>query len=346
MKAYKKFISFPKIKDYKTAVQNITHAARYEGFDEEKQEVIYNTDPLPTITFTGTVKLHGTNAGVCYNNQEGFWYQSRENIITPQKDNAGFAFFTDTNKDVFKAIIEQIAIDNNISLDEFTVSVYGEWAGGSIQKGVALNELEKQFYIFGVKISKPQDPEFTSYWVDSTKYASKENKIFNVDQFTTYTMEIDFNQHKEIVNDLITITEAVEAECPTCKAFGVSGVGEGVVWRAEYKGIVYRFKVKGAKHSNNKVKKLVEVDPVKLASVNEFVDYTVTENRVDQGIQIIFGDGFIEKKKTGDFLKWIVNDIIEEEGHTLAENGLEPKDVTKSLSNKARIMLFKRYEDQ
>ena len=45
----------------------------------------------------------------------------------------------------------------------------------------------------------------------------------------------------------------------------------------------------------------------------------------------------------GDFIRWIVNDIISEEIDTMSSNGLEPKDVNKYISNKSREMFFKVY---
>lgn len=702
----KKHISFPDIKDFKTALNNITHMTRFRGLDESGK-CIYDDTPLPTITFKGTVKLHGTNAGVCFNEESGIWFQAREDIIAVQKDNAGFAFFASTHSDAFMKIIRQIADDNGIDLNVCTISVYGEWAGcfsyntpillsdgssiligklvngklpvevmtynkhtgriepklvtgwhrngrtndwlkltmkrrkrggrgtsiictpnhviftnsggelcerparelkvgdkvwvkcnvlnytlkeflkgtllgdgsfsskreitishsnddqpfyntfiesifsgisssrdiisgyganmrqhsihafpevedlydelhktdashklptfeylntlspialaawymddgslskhteenrqdkacfhvegfgdasveviaawlnsrgfecntiinsrgrleirltahgtnillyqispymlpefnyklpvylhdipkiewwkhivgeydsnilsteiesispyihdneydteryditvdgnsnyfangvlvhnSGIQKGVAINELPKTFYLFGVKISKPQDEDFRAYWVDSTKYIDIDNRIYNVDQFPTYTLDIDFDKPNIAAEKLTEITMAVEAECPTGKALGVSGIGEGVVWRGEYKGTTIRFKVKGPKHSVVKAKKVVEVDPVKLANITEFVDRTVTENRVEQAIQMTCSEP-LDKSMLGPFLKWLVNDIIKEESHVLSENGLEPKDVTNYLSTRGREMFIRIYE--
>lgn len=340
----KKFISFPKIGDLKSAVRDLIHQARFVGLDENGQP-IYSHDVLPTLTFKGTVKLHGTNASVCYNTESGFWVQSRNNIITVDHDNAGFAFFAESHKDAYMAIINQIAEDHKIDLNEFTIALFGEWAGKGIQKSVAVAELDKAFYIFGVKIAKPQDPEFTSYWVDSTPYSDVDNSLFNVDMYKTYTVDIDLNNPKLAVNQMIDLVLEVEGECPISKARGVSGIGEGIVWRTTYKGAVYRFKTKGEKHSVTKVKKLVQVDSEKLQSVADFVSYAVTQNRVDQGIKEICGDAGPDRAKTGPFLSWIVKDILDEELTTLADNNLEPKDVNKALSTAARNMFFKACDE-
>jgi hypothetical protein len=147
-----------------------------------------------------------------------------------------------------------------------------------------------------------------------------------------------------IQNKLGEITEAVEKECPVAKAFGFSGVGEGVVWSVEYKGINYRFKVKGEKHSVSKVKTLAAVDTEKLNSIAEFVGYAVTENRFNQAIEKVFGDRTkMDIKQMGDLIKWMVNDILKEELDTMSANGLEPKDVNKYISAKTREMFLVAY---
>ena len=45
-------------------------------------------------------------------------------------------------------------------------------------------------------------------------------------------------------------------------------------------------------------------------------------------------------KRTGDLLRWLVNDIMKEELDVMIENGLEPKEVNPKISQKARTMFF------
>jgi hypothetical protein len=314
---------------------------QFQGLDENDNPIVDRNAKMPVITFTGTVKLHGTNASVCYNSQEGMWYQSRKNVITPANDNAGFAFFAESNKSSFYNIIGKIKTDNDIDPNEFTISLYGEWAGKKIQKGVAISELDKAFYIFGVKISKPQDPEFNAYWIDSSSLRDVDARIFNVNDFRSYSIDVDFNMPQLSQNKFTEITEEVEKECPIAKASGILGVGEGVVWVAKYEDSIYRFKVKGEKHSVTKVKTLVSVDVEKLASINDFIEYSVTENRFNQAIENVYGEDDLDIEKLGDFIRWFINDITSEEMDTMVKNNLEPKDVNKYISNKVREMFFK-----
>lgn len=79
----------------------------------------------------------------------------------------------------------------------------------------------------------------------------------------------------------------------------------------------------------------------KLNSIKEFVDYAVTESRFNQAIEKVFGTKEnMDVKKMGDFIRWIVNDVLKEEMDTMVKNGIEPKDVNKYISAKAREMFF------
>jgi hypothetical protein len=338
----KKHISYPKIAQFRNVVSNINREITFTGLDEDGNAIYDTSIKKPTLTFKGTVKLHGTNSSVCYNSENGFWIQSRKNIITVEKDNAGFAFFVESHKKEFQKLIDTIIVENNIDTEKFTISIYGEWAGKGIQKGVGISKLDKAFYVFGVKVSKPQDEEFNAYWIDSSNVRNTECRIFNVEDYETYSIDVDFNMPQLAQNKFSEITEKVENECPISKAFGIdNGLGEGVVWSVAYKDSVHRFKVKGDKHSVTKVKKLASVDVEKLKTIQEFISYSVTENRFNQAIENVFGEEDLDIKKMGDLIRWFVKDVASEEMDTMVENGLEPKDVNKYISTKVREMFFK-----
>jgi len=344
----KKMIKFPSIEQFRTVVSNVNRHFNFVGLDENGEAIYDPTLPKPTITFKGTVKIHGTNAAVSYNAKE-LWAQSRENIITPEKDNAGFAFFVESNKEAFYELFAQV-MDKTIPWPDpykNTITIYGEWAGGNIQKGVGVCNLPKSFFIFGVKITPHTETEEElkanpAYWVDYTYLRAPEHNIYNIDDYPTYSIDIDFNMPQLVQNQLSELTVKVEEECPVAKAFGYSGIGEGIVWTAEFKGNVHRFKVKGEKHSSSKVKTLAAVDVEKLNSIKEFVDYAVSESRFNQALENIFPNNEpIDVKKMGDVIRWVVNDVIKEEMDTLVENQLEPKEINKYISSKVREMFFK-----
>lgn len=292
--------------------------------------------------FANGILVHNSNGGVSIDKSGDIWAQSRSDIITIENDNAGFAFFVETKKEVFREIFSHIDF-NGYDI----ITIFGEWCGGNIQKGVAINGLPKMFVIFDIKRSyetEEQGDNLYSTEEEISLYRSTDNNIYNIYDYETYTLEIDFNNPSESQNKLIELTNEVEKECPVGKAFGNEGIGEGIVWcYQDENGVKYRFKVKGEKHSSSKVKTLATVDTEKLNSIKEFVEYAVTENRLNQGLEKVFGiNGQLDITKTGEFLKWVVSDVIKEELDTLADNGLVPKDVTSAISVKGRSWLLEK----
>ena len=344
----KKHIKFPSIEQFRTVVSNVNRHFNFVGLDENGDAIYDPTLPKPIITFKGTVKLHGTNAGVSYNALSGMWAQSRENIITPQHDNAGFAFFAYSNETELLRLFFDVAAKEDIDLHKNTISIYGEWVGKGIQKGVGITNLPKSFFIFGVKVTPHTETEEElranpAYWVDSFYLRDNDKGIYNIEDYTTYSIDIDFNMPQLVQNDLSELTIAVEEECPVAKSFGFPNtIGEGIVFSSDYKGVAYKFKSKGEKHSSSKVKTLASVDVEKLESIQKFVEYAVTENRFNQAIENVFPNQEpIDVKKMGDVIRWVVNDVLKEEMDTMVENKIEPKDVNKYISSKVREMFFK-----
>jgi len=350
----KKMIKFPSIEQFRTVVTNINRHYNYVGLDENGDAIYDHTLPKPTLTFKGTVKLHGTNAAVCYNKDGGFWVQSRENIITVEKDNAGFAFFAQSNLGSFMALMNIVHHTERIDNINNTVTIYGEWCGGNIQKGVGITNLPKSFFIFGVKITPHTETEEElkanpAYWVDYSYLKAPDVKIYNINDFPTYSIDIDFNMPALVQNQLSELTIAVEEECPVAKAFGFSGIGEGIVWSTEVKGIVHRFKCKGELHAGkSKVTTLKPVDDVKLNKIINVVNQVTPVWRMEQMLSETFdliNGGEIDIKQLGSYIKAVINDIIKEETVTLNENGLEPKDIGKYVSETSRKYFFQRLNE-
>jgi len=338
----KKHIKYTKIKQFRNVIIDIYHVTEFIGLNEAKKPIYDKSIKKPILEFEGTVKLHGTNSSISWNSNDGLWVQSKENIITIDHDNYGFSFFVEKNKSEFIKLINLVKQKNNLN-DDYTITIYGEWAGKGIQKGVGISKIDKSLFIFAAKISKPQDEDFISYYIDSSYLRDIKNRIYNIEDYKKYKIKVDFNNPELSQNKLIEFVKEVENECPVSKAFGYPNeLGEGIVWKTKYKDNIYMFKTKGEKHSVTKVKKLVEVDVEKLNSINEFVEYSVTENRFNQAKHVIFGEDYLDRRKLGDFIRWIINDIMSEELDTMKKNNLEPKDVNKYISNKIRTMFFEK----
>lgn len=329
-----KHYNFGSIEQYRNVCKQIKMEAEYQGKDADGNAIYNPNAPKPTLTFTGTVKLHGTNAAVVYSKEHGLYAQSRERVLSIESDNAGFAFYVESNREYFEKVYGQALEDQKLD----ALVVYGEWAGGNIQKGVGICNIEKQFYPFLCKhIYRDTEYSFIPYWE-----ATPESKEYPVTAFPTFTLDIDFNHPEIVQNELIRITEEVERECPVAKHFGHSGIGEGVVWTADWNGKQYRFKVKGEKHCSSKVKTLASVDTDKIESCQKFAEYAVTESRFEQALQAIFPDGSLDVKQIGALLKWMNTDILKEEMDTLVANNLEFKEVVKYIADATKKRFFER----
>lgn len=330
-------IKYPSTSQFRQVIRTVNDTLTFGGIDQDGNVIRKHLpDEDFILPYCGTVKLHGTNGSIVFHSEDEFVFQSKERIVTIGDDNNGFAAFMG-RKDVTELLEQVKHICQNYDIPvEFPVEIAGEWAGRGIQKGVAISEVEPFFAIFRVAVGKD---ESGLNWLPVPflfGIGLPDARIYNILDFGFWQANIDFANPLAVQNDLVKITEQVEKLCPAGRMFGVEGVGEGVVWSPMNpqlaKNSGFWFKVKGDKHSVSKVKTLAEVDPVRLANIQEFVAYAVTENRLEQGL----GEVGLDIKSIGSFLSWVSRDINKEEGDVLEANALTMKDVAKFISNKAR----------
>lgn len=314
------FLQFPSIGQFSQFVST------YKKYIKDKNKNDENKSN-ESLTFTGTVKLHGTNAAIGFSKSYGLWFQSHKRIITPELDNFKFATTMTEHSEDIKELMISIAETYAINLDENILVVYGEWCGDNIQKNIGISGLPRMFVIFDLayfpslnssNMLKEKEGEDSLQWLPLQKFhiPTTLNKIvYNILEFQTFEIKVDFDKLPEVRNQLISITQQVEKECPVAKYFGKSGIGEGIVWRAQTQK-VFRFKVKGDEHATSKVTKMAAVDVEKLKSLNEFLKKSVTENRLMQGISEIFGDEEVSSayfSRLGKFTAWVVGDVKKED---------------------------------
>jgi hypothetical protein len=224
-------VKYPKIQQFRNIVKAVRTKHNFKGVDEETGEAIFSHDtPYPVLNFQGTVKLHGSNAAIGINKNGEIWVQSRNRVLTVEDDNLRFADFVYS---LPEEIIDILKLNN--------IVIYGEWCGKGIQKGVAISGLDKMFVIFSVKnLENEKWIEYDFMNDINRKFASKnqsqldflnEYNIYFIDQFVTELEEVDFNNPELAQNNLVELTKKVGNECPVGKYFGVSGIGEGIVWK-------------------------------------------------------------------------------------------------------------------
>lgn len=366
----KRFINFGSISQFRQIVKDVQFSAQYLGYDEDKKEVILDrTAKMPVITLTGSEKVHGSNAAICYSHPDGMWVQSRKNIITPEKDNAGCAFAAEANSIEWMDIILALATEYGINLDENIISIYYEWCGGNIQKNACVSGLDKMAIIFQHFKVSPIEPQIAddsqekvSYWLEtkiktndnsSFKYIdewveNREKNIHNVMDFPTISLEVNFERPDLAQNEMIKLTEEVEKNSGIAKAFDKpDNIGEGYVWTFNYKNNIHRFKTKGEKHSNSKVKTLKPVDNEKEQKKIDMANQVTPGWRLEQMYNETFdtiNGGTGDINRTEEFLKAVKKDIIKEESDVIAEAGLEPKEIFGKVSKISRTWFLEQLD--
>jgi hypothetical protein len=317
---------FPSIDQYKNVITNI------------RQYCKKHDKPIPTLRFEGTIKLHGTNGGIGYDaTTDEIWAQSRERIITPYDDNAAFAKYVEANKDALKAYLRAHTDETGLAY------LFGEWAGPNVQKGVAISQIPaKSFFAFELlTIHREDDGTEHVHYGDLMLGGNNLSHIpdtYRIGSFQTHHMDIDFSRPQDFQNELVRLTDLVEENCPVAAEFGQSGIGEGIVWHNRETGL--RFKVKGEKHSVSKVstvKPISEADLERIKTIGNFVDVVVTDNRLEQGLSKLTELGKPHDiTSTGDFIKWVVGDVLKEEMDLIIASMLDKKELNPAMSNKAK----------
>ena len=370
-----KFLKYPSIDQFRNYLRNLNYWKDILALQPEELR-----HQLNKITLHGTVKIHGTNACVGYDvKKDKLFFQSRNNIIAVGNDNAGFAQYATDNENFYKnAIKEVISIYQDECCEPYeldNVYIYGEWAGQGIQKGIALSAVERFFSPFQVAFVK--DDVIVNCLDFGTGFYESENKIkeilfnekvrcFPVTVFPTYCVELNMDNISDVQQQIVNLTLKIEDECPVGKYFGVNGIGEGVIFTSinaikfypieenhiqlhkplESKFLHLNFKSKGMLHSVSKVKTIVPVDVEKIKKEQEFIEYAVTENRLNQGLEYLKENHLeLDVENIGTFIKWIVGDVMKEEIDTIRENGLSEKGVPKLIGNKAKKWFFNKMKE-
>ncbi len=333
-----KFKKYTKIKQFRSVVTEVNHSARFTGKLNEEGKPIYDATRKPVLKFTGTVKIHGTNASVAYNKATRDVIAGKRNGFAHRDGHFGFPKFVHDNKKKFVALMDTLY--TLYANDGDDIFLFGEWAGPGVQKGVGVSQLpDKCFFVFDlyVKNRKTEEGHYVSLesdWFSTLEPNLIPDKVYHVQEFGLYTVDIDFENPSASIKTMEEQVSKVENECPVAKRFGISGVGEGIVYKSEYKGQRLIFKVKGEKHSATKSKFKISVDPEVQKSINDFVDYAATENRIRQGMQEV---GMSETRQMGDLMRWVAKDIISEETDTLEKSNLNWKQVAKFVSDRVRM---------
>lgn len=312
------------------------------------------------VQYRCKVKLHGTNAAVQCQLDGTILPQSRTNLLSVEKDNAGFAAWVKKNEAAWQ--------DTNDNA-RAQVIIYGEWCGGNIQQGVALSKVEKK--VFAVFAARPLDsnnlPLEDILWVEPDILEDIVRGIPDTyvipwytrtvahgsDTRVAATINVDWRKTDEELSQTIAPVNEwvadVEKCCPFVKdTFGIEGTGEGLVFypvspaHQGYEAFSYLcFKAKGEKHKSIATAKPAQVSAESAASLDAFVDLVLTPARLEQGATFVQSEPVVSTltydiKLTGKFVTWCLADVQKECTDEMAASNLTWDQVKQPLSTKAR----------
>lgn len=343
-----KFKAFKKIPQFKDAIKSLKLKTQFVGLDEDGQPIYDKDAPLPKLKFIGTTKLHGSNSGVRLNSDGSITPQKRSSDLGGNSGHFGFVEHVKAYEDFYKEQLSNVAKE----VGSESVIVFGEWCGSGVQKKVAISELTKRFVAFEVWDATNEK------YLDSKEalknFRDHSKNIFNIWDYKIFEIEVDVKNPQLAVDQINKLVDEVEQICPVAKDMLLKEkpgryedrgefLGEGIVFRSEDNEIW--FKSKGERHSKGGGGKKASVDPIKAKTVKEFVEKVVSEDRLDQCWNEIKSNVVeVEKKHLGLLMKWIFNDIMEEEGDALVFNNLTKKDVSGAIANEVRPWFIKKIE--
>ncbi|MFY2597550.1 RNA ligase family protein [Achromobacter xylosoxidans] len=347
--------SFPSIDQFRHVVGTVEHRSTYIGQDAADEPMYDPSRPRPVLTFRGTTKLHGSNAGIRFElagPDAGVYAQSRERFLVPDAvekggDNFGFAAWVaagGAEVDVLKAATIATALMSGV-LNVVTLHVFGEFCGPSVNRKAAVGRLPDCWFVLRALAT---DAAGNEHWLSVDLLAAQyharfaiespvERKLRFITDFECFEVTIDFNQPEAMLDHLEDLTLAVEEACPVAKALGLIGIGEGIVWSCtDPSWGRLDFKTKGRKHKGTKNSRLVQIAPEVLASRQAFADAVTTESRLEQGYDLLRAQfGSVGMTHIGAFLAWFGKDVLKEEADTLEASGLARKDVMGDINRKA-----------
>ncbi|OAG08566.1 uncharacterized protein CC84DRAFT_1162496 [Paraphaeosphaeria sporulosa] len=336
---------YPKIT---THIKEVIKTLKYKLRDPDKPEEEPVTGP---ISIVGTVKLHGTHADILVSSDNTITLQSRNNsVLLETADNLGFAKSMSTKRPAILRLRDEFLVrwkklNPEETLDTaLPVTIAGEWVGEKIQKGVAISKLSRRLVIISAKIN--------GSWVADVDYAdieAVEDDIYNISRAGTYRSVLYPEEPQRTIDALEPLADTIAARCPFAATFGVTGEGEGLVWKL----VPYIsdsdlwFKTKGGrfKPTFTPAPKKPPVDQAeKREAAQELAQAWCSEQRLEQGWDYLRENGLEQTMKgIGAFLKWLQLDILSEEKGYITEHKVDEDLLRKEIIARGKPWYLERY---
>jgi len=311
----------------------------------------------PTIKLTGTVKLHGTHADIVVEHDNSIRLQSRNRLsLDIEHDNYDVAASLLPLRTEILELAEKVKerwreinygnYGRKLEGDD-PIILAGEWIGPGVQKKIGISKLPKRcFVILSISIN--------GEWQDSEEYVEIHNEsvgIYNIARGGFYHEVLDFKDPETLENckeKLMAHTMEVEKECPFAKSFAISGVGEGIVWKADFPLCCeprFWLKTKGAEHNVTRTDKLRKEEMKAGAGerAKVFAEAAVGEMRLLQAWDYLGEMGIArDKKGIQAFNQWLVKDVEVEEKKEILEMEVDKKALKKAIAGLGRTWYFSK----
>lgn len=348
-----------------TIVMESTLFPSITGKIADIQEYLHETgETRRQLTVTGTVKLHGTHADILIHNGN-ITFQSRNRLeLTPENDNLGFAAHMIKQRPAILALAQryreryrQLPSASRFASSpsshgddpDPTVLIAGEWIGKGVQRRVALEHLpNRMFVIFSICIG--------GVWQREADYADIDDPashIYNISRSGFFHGTLDLDDIDASMARLVAISNAVDAECPFAKSFGITGIGEGIVWKFDHAPQESRLwlKTKGPNFMTTRIpipaavkmaERQKETDDAE-ARAADFAERVAHERRLEQGLDHLREMGMERTlKQANEFAMWVLKDVEKEESREMREEEVDVKLVGKHV----RKLAFIWYKDE
>ena len=359
MKDYDKFT---KIGQFKDLIHSQKARCQYIGTDANGVAQYDTQIPITgKLHLEGTVKLHGTSCSLTYDAAtDALTFGSRNFQLSPSAKDRHYGFIDWVLKN-------EVALCNKLrdycqgGLTYEKLTVFGEWCGSGVQRNVSISQLPKAFYAFAIKavltphtdctdsahdVLQSQESQYLPSSLLPFLLSTPAIGFYNITDFPTYELVVDLENPKTAVDLANKLVYDVAEKCPVASQLGVDGFGEGIVFRSIDSDTDIFVKVKGTRHSSSGGKKSASIDPMVAKSIDDFIDKTVTQDRCEQGWTLLKqSTGFVSKVNTGTFVKWLINDVMTEEGDALEFNSLRKEQVLGPLSKAAGTWFIKELDN-
>ena len=300
------FVSYPHTRALRHVVGDIDHQ--------------YGEGTKPVIDFLGTVKLDGTHCDIVIGH-DTLRFQSRNKIISTADDNIGCCVFLEPRTGHLIATVRK----RFPNFKEY-IMLSGEYCSSKICKKVALRNLPKMFVLFGVCID--------GVWQSKETYrdiSDVSNTIYNIYDFPTWTITIDFNDPYAHQDTLDTLTKEVGTACPFARQLGVEGVGEGIVWVPVDENIpTMWFKTKSERYVEEHKVPIVKISG---DDVKPYAIAWVHPGRLEQGMDYMREMRIEPTIRTmSTFRDWVSADILREEQDVIEKNEIHVKNLMREIN--------------